>query len=165
MGRSSGGSVPNLGSVLKDEITRLARRALRGEIDAVKKASSQHRKQIAALKRQVQQLERQNTALVRRAASARPAQATTPAQRPPRFVAKGLRSHRSRLGLSAEAFAKLAGVTAQTIYNWERGEAHPRAEQLARLVALRGIGKREAGKRLEAMGANGQKRRRARAAQ
>jgi DNA-binding transcriptional regulator YiaG len=156
--------VPNLGSVLKDEITRLARRALRRELDAVKKASSQHRRQIAALKRQVATLERQNAALARRATAASADEAPS-GRRAPRFVAKGLRSQRSRLGLSAESFAKLAGVTAQTIYNWERGEAHPRPEQLSKLVALRGIGKREAGKRLVALGVDGQRRRRARATQ
>ena len=36
-----------------------------------------------------------------------------------------------------------------TIYNWELGKSRPRKEQLAALVAVRGIGKREALKRLE----------------
>ena len=151
--------MPNLGSILKEEITRLARRALRAELDAMKKAATQHRKQIVALKRQVAQLERQQSSLSRQVASPKP-EATSEGRRAPRFIAKGLRSQRNRLGLSAEAFAKLAGVTAQTIYNWERGEAHPRAEQLARLVALRGIGKREAGKRLERWATKGQRGRR-----
>jgi DNA-binding transcriptional regulator YiaG len=151
--------LPNLGSFLKDEIARLARRALRSEIDAVRKAVAQHRRDLAALKRKVATLERQQAALSKRAASAGASEAPATG-RAQRFVAKGLRSQRTRLGLSADAFAKLAGVTAQTIYNWERGGAHPRAEQLARLVALRGIGKREAGRRLEALGANGKRRRR-----
>jgi DNA-binding transcriptional regulator YiaG len=66
-----------------------------------------------------------------------------------RFVAKGLVSQRKRLGLSASHFGELAGVSGQSIYNWERGTTYPRTEQLAQLVALRGVGKREAQARLE----------------
>ena len=46
--------------------------------------------------------------------------------------------------LSAADFGKLLGVSAQSIYNWERESAYPRVEQIARLAAIRGIGKREA---------------------
>ena len=46
--------------------------------------------------------------------------------------------------MSASDFAKLAGVSPLTIYNWEHGKARPRREQFAALVALRGVGKREA---------------------
>lgn len=66
-----------------------------------------------------------------------------------RFSAKGLRSHRSRLGLSAANFGKLAGVTGHTVYKWEQGSAKPRHRQVAALAALRGIGKKEALARLE----------------
>ncbi len=152
--------MPNLATVLKQEIARLARRAMRSEIEGIRKATTQHRRDIAELKRQVAQLARQNAALAKRGtAAARPAEADAGKPRL-RFVAKGLRSQRTRLGLSADAFAKLAGVSAQTIYNWERGEAYPRSEQLARLVALRGIGKREAGKRLDALSNGNRSRRR-----
>jgi len=61
-----------------------------------------------------------------------------------RFVAKGLRSQRARLGLSADEYAKLVGVSAQSIYNWEHGHATPRPAQVAAIARLRSIGKREA---------------------
>ncbi len=60
---------------------------------------------------------------------------------------------RERLGLSADDFGKLLGVSAQSIYNWEHEKARPRAEQLSKVAALRGIGKREAKARLEQLGA------------
>jgi len=44
------------------------------------------------------------------------------------------------------------GVSEQTVYNWEAGSSKPQAKQLAALVAVRGLGKREAVKRLEMMG-------------
>jgi DNA-binding transcriptional regulator YiaG len=156
--------VPNLASVLKEEIARLAKRATRAEIESMKKSSSQHRKHIAALKREVSQLQRQVAQLVRRADTGPKPAATEDGGRPPRFQAKGLRSHRSRLGLSASEFGRLAGVSAQTVYNWEREAAHPRKEQLARLVELRSLGKREAGRRLAALGGNGSAKRSPRAA-
>ncbi|MDY0170038.1 MAG: helix-turn-helix domain-containing protein [Thermoguttaceae bacterium] len=68
-----------------------------------------------------------------------------------RFSSKSVRSQRRRLGLSAADYAKLVGVSPLTIYNWEKGKNRPKAAQLAALVAVRGIGKREALQRLEAI--------------
>jgi DNA-binding transcriptional regulator YiaG len=65
-----------------------------------------------------------------------------------RFTATGLRSQRKRLGLSATDYAQLVGVSAQSIYNWEREITRPRKEQIAILAALRGMGKKEAQARL-----------------
>ena len=106
-----------------------------------------HRHEIAALKRQVASLERQVTLLLRKNANSRPEASRETAARPIRFSAKRLQAQRSRLGLSAIDFGRLLGVSAQTIYNWEHEVARPRAEQLGKLAALRGVGKREAGER------------------
>lgn len=79
--------------------------------------------------------------------------ATPPAKpeaAPTRFRADGVSAHRKRLGLSAERFAKLVGVTGQSVYNWEQGK-RPRAAQLAALSAVRAMGKREALAKLDAM--------------
>ena len=40
-------------------------------------------------------------------------------------------------------------MSAQSVYNWEQEKARPRAELLAKVAALRGIGKRDAKSRLE----------------
>jgi DNA-binding XRE family transcriptional regulator len=140
--------MPNIGAVLREEISRLSRREVRHHVDTTKKATAQHRHHIAELKRQVAKLERQIAFLERRVVD-KPngALAGLPAK-PVRFVAKGLRSQREHLGLSAADYGKLVGVTAQSVYNWERGLAKPREEQLATLAALRGIGKRKAQARL-----------------
>ena len=60
----------------------------------------------------------------------------------------GLKTHRKKLGLSAKDYGKLLGVSSLTIYNWEGGKSKPRRSQLPRIVAVRGIGKREAMQRL-----------------
>lgn len=141
--------MPNIGAVLKQEVVRLSRREVRAQVQTTKKASAQYRRDIAALKREVEALKRQIGLLQRRVLGgprAVPGESTT---RRVRFVAKGLRSQRNRVGLSADDYARLVGVSAQTIYNWERGHTTPRPEQLKTIAALRGIGKREAAARLE----------------
>jgi DNA-binding transcriptional regulator YiaG len=141
--------MPNIATALRDEVTRLSRRAVRSQVDPARKAVAQHRRDIAALKRQVAALERLVAQLTRKVSGARPEAAAEAAGTPRRFSAKGLQSQRSRLALSAGDFGRLMGVSAQTIYSWERATAHPRREQLAKLAALRGIGKREATKRVQ----------------
>lgn len=133
----------NIGSVLKSEITRLARKEIRAQVDPLKKANSAHRREIAELKRQVAMLSRQAKAASKTKA---PQENSEPS--PTRFVAKGLRSLRARLGLSAADFGKLAGASGQSIYNWESGKSVPRKSQLTVLAGLRTLGKREAQARL-----------------
>ncbi|MDQ2916323.1 MAG: helix-turn-helix domain-containing protein [Pseudomonadota bacterium] len=141
--------MPNIGALLKQEITRLSRREIRSQVNVTKKASAQYRRHIAALRRQVATLERQVGLLQRRALDGSPAPAAKSTGQKVRFVAKGLKSQRARLGLSAADYARLVGVSAQSIYNWEQGHASPRQEQLAIIAKLRGIGKRDAQRYLE----------------
>ncbi len=55
--------MPNIGTVLREEIARLSRKEGRNQFSATKKATAQHRRDIAGLKRQVAQLQRQVTQL------------------------------------------------------------------------------------------------------
>lgn len=146
--------MPNLGALLKQEIARVSRRQIRAEIESLKSASTQHRKTIQGLRAQITTLEREINALKKRVAS--PQQAAAPAAETPaiRFIAKGLKTHRTRLGLSAGDFGRLVGVTAQSVYNWEQQSSRPRAEQIARIAALRKMGKRDVMRLLEQMAAS-----------
>jgi len=141
--------MPNIGSLLKDEIARLCRKEIRRQVEPVRKNAAAHRRDIAALKRKIATLERQGSVLVKRAARSEKAPKPESTEAPMRFVAKGLVSLRTRLGLSAGDFGQLIGVSGQSVYNWEKGKATPRREQLAALAAVRGIGKGEAQARLE----------------
>jgi transcriptional regulator with XRE-family HTH domain len=144
-------SMPNLGTVLKAEISRLARKEVRAEVETLRKASGTYRREIAELKRQVAQLERR----LKQASKARPAAASAPEGEDTatrmRFSAKGLQSLRAKLGLSAADFGALAGVSGQSIYHWEQGKSVPRKSQLPKLASLRGLGKKEARARLESL--------------
>ena len=143
--------MPNIAVVLKDEITRLARKELRSQTKAMKKASAQYRRDIAQLKRQAAKLERRISLLEGQVLKRTPVSPASSAVRL-RFTAHGLRSQRERLGLSAADYAQLAGVSAQTIYKWENGTVHPRKGQIAVLARLRGMGKKEAQARLRQRG-------------
>jgi DNA-binding XRE family transcriptional regulator len=138
----------NIGIVLRDEITRLSRKECRRQLDSTRKASAQYRRDIAVLKSQVVQLERQVKLLARRALGALSTPEPQSSGTRPRFTAKGVRAQRARLALSAGDFGKLVGVSAQSIYNWESEKSRPRAEQLSKVAQLRSIGKREAEARL-----------------
>jgi len=149
--------MPDIASVFKAEITRLARKELRGDSGGLKKAVAVQRADIADLKRRVQALE----ALVKRLAKSldaeqkrsRPAPSEAAESEPSglRFRAAGMAANRKRLGLSAADFGLLVGATGQSIYAWEAGKAKPRPQALAAIAALRGIGKREVEAKLEAL--------------
>ena len=142
----------NLASVLKAEIARLARKEAKAQLEPLRKANAGYRRDIAALKREVAALSRQVKTGSRPAQKAQKAQAEPDEGRKLRFQAKGLKSHREKLGLSAAEYGQLAGVSAQSIYNWEAGKSVPRQTQVQALAELRGMGKREAAKRLDAAG-------------
>ena len=142
--------MPNIGTVLRDEIVRLSRREGRGQLGATKKAAAQHRRDIAALKRQVAVLERQVKQLSRRIAGQPSAVSTEASGVKLRFVAKGLRSHRARLGLSAGEFGRLIGASANSVYAWESGKTSPRRDQVAKIAAVRAMGKRDVARHLQA---------------
>jgi DNA-binding transcriptional regulator YiaG len=135
--------MPDIASVLKSEIARIARKEIRSEVESLKKASISHRTEIAALKRRAQFLEQQVRRLQKSAPSPAPA-AKDESAKSMRFSAKGLASQRQRLALSADAVGLLVGATGQSVYNWEAGKARPRASHLPAVAALRSLGKKQA---------------------
>ena len=148
--------MPTLDTVLKTEITRLARKAVRAETAALKKSATQQRAAIAALRRQLEELQRSIKEIQKRAGklggtdSGSASKAASAADTAVRFRADGLASHRERLGLSASDLGALIGVSGSTIYNWEQRKSRPARDQLARIAAVRSLGRREALRRLEA---------------
>lgn len=57
---------------------------------------------------------------------------------------------RAKLGLTQAQMATLLGVSSLSVYKWESGQVEPREKQKAKVLALRGVGKREVVKMLEA---------------
>ncbi len=144
----------NIALVLKEEISRLARKELRGQTAQLKKVSAQYRTEIADLKRRISALEKQVPKSARAAKERDMRETAEPspeAAAGKRFSAPGLRTMRAKLGLSARDFAKLLGVSDQSVHKWEAERAVPRAAQLASIVALKKVGKKEALARLAAL--------------
>lgn len=143
--------MPNIASVLKEEVLRLARKEVRAVTEGLKKATAAHRTEIATLKRRIAALEKgQARGERKRGAGAEPAGSPEEAGQI-RFSAKRLARQREKLGLSAADMGLLLGVSAQTVYNWEAEKSRPRRSQLVAIAALRGIGKRQVKARLEAL--------------
>lgn len=149
--------MPNIAAVLKAEISRVARKEVRVETEALKRSSAAQRSEIASLKRRVQDLEKQlkavGTASARgavRAAKGSLSEGEGDADGL-RFRAAGMARNRKRLGLSAADFGLLVGATGQSVYSWEQGKSKPCARSLAAIAALRGAGKREVAARLETL--------------
>jgi DNA-binding transcriptional regulator YiaG len=142
--------MPNIAAVLKDEIRRLAKKEVKAYTSATRQAVVRYRKDIAQLKRLVQE---QQKRIAFFAAQRQGETVAAAAEEDPlaaaRYSARSVRAQRKRLGLSAADYGTLVGVSGLTIYNWEHGKARPRKAQLAALVTVRGIGKREALKQLE----------------
>lgn len=139
----------------KEEIRRLARKEVKEATGAMRKQVTGYRTQIAALKREMAEQQRQIKALekaVGKGESGNGAVADDESQQRIRFSAAGFASHRERLGLSAADMGKLLGVTGQSIYAWEQERSRPRRKQLEAIAEVRAIGKREALARLESIG-------------
>ncbi|MBK7292250.1 MAG: helix-turn-helix transcriptional regulator [Holophagaceae bacterium] len=136
--------MPNIASILKDEIVRLARKEMRKELEGLRKASAQYRSDIAGLKRRVADLEKQVSRAAKKAPGTATSKTTDESSTKFRFRAKGLATHRQRLGLSAAEAGVILGVSAQTVYNWEAEKSRPRQSQLAAIAAFRKMGKRHA---------------------
>ncbi|MGH8805573.1 MAG: hypothetical protein ACREXN_12555 [Polaromonas sp.] len=143
--------MPNIATILKNEIARVARKEVRAETQGLKKAIAPYRAEIAALKRSTRALELQVRRLTKAALKAAPAMPSEKPAGTTRFSAKGLAAQRRRLGLSANDCGLLVGASGQSIYKWEDGKARPRAAHLPGIAALRALSKKDAAARLEAI--------------
>jgi DNA-binding transcriptional regulator YiaG len=147
--------MPNVATVLKEEITRLARKEAKAAVAPVRKPSVRLRKDAADLKRRVALLEKETKRLQVLLANLEATQpATAPeAEKKGWISGKGIKSLRRKLGLSQAELAALVGVSNNTIYLWERnsGMLTLRKATKATLFSVRGIGARAARQRLEEM--------------
>lgn len=153
--------MPNVMKVLKDEITRLAKKQARAVGVPVKKDIAGLRRAVAGLRRGVAALQRDVKAYsseFKRKAVVEP----VPVEEGSRMwvFGKGIVALRRKLGLSQAYFAKLIDVSMQSVALWERklGRLDLRKATLAKIAAAREIGAREAKRRLADMGLEPKKR-------
>jgi DNA-binding transcriptional regulator YiaG len=135
---------------LKSEIARVARKELKEELQALRKATTAHRSEIAALKRQVKSLA---SALKATTKASRSSSKDTVVDEPSapgiRFSAARLAALRAKLGITQAQMATLLGVSYLSVHKWEAGASKPRAAQLQKIAVVMKLGKREVQKALE----------------
>ena len=141
--------MPDVASVLREEISRLARKEIRQQVGPLKKTNGELRRTVTALKSEVAALHRAVRFLEKQEKRRLEVAPKASAAEGVRFAARWVKADRERLGLSASDYGRLVGVAGLTIYNWEKGKSKPRDKQLAAWAKARGIGKREAWRRLE----------------
>lgn len=135
---------------LREEIRRQTKKTIRESLEKLQRNAAQHRRDIASLKRELAACQKRIDFLERQELK-RISDAEGEAENV-RFSPKSVRSHRNRLGLSATECGQLLGVSAQTIYQWEQGKKRPKKKQIAQLVELRSLGKKEVRARLRLLG-------------
>ncbi|HEU5295671.1 MAG TPA: hypothetical protein VFU71_12870 [Burkholderiaceae bacterium] len=136
--------MPNIASALKGEISRLARKEIKTETTQLKRAVREYRTQIAALKQRAAALEQHLRRLKKVSPDAPTRNGSDEDTGNFRFSAKGLASHRKRLGLSARECGLLLGASSLAIYKWEEGKARPRDKYMPAIAALRTLGRKQA---------------------
>lgn len=139
-----------IAAFLKEEISRIARKELRTETNALKKTNSRYRSEIAELKRRVADMERQVKVLHKQVCPSM-SSVVKQSDRELRFSSGGLKKLRKRHGLSAAALGKIVGASLQTIYNWESGKTRPPKEQIVKIAVLRKMSTRDVQQRLGLM--------------
>jgi len=144
--------VPNVMSVLRAEIRRLARKETKQELSSMKKQLTQTKRLLAESRRRISELEVRAKHVARATRGAQAAREAEDEDGPQvRFSPKWVKKHRSKLGMSRLVYARLVGVSPQTIMGWEAGRTRPRRGALKAWRALRAKGVRE----LRAMLENG----------
>lgn len=152
--------MPNIASVLKDEIIRLTRKEFRQQMEPLRKQVLAQRRAITSLKSEVDKLQRGIKAVSKGARKSSEAGGTPTAPTTKvRFSAAGLRKLREKFGLSREAFAPLLGISSQTVYSWEQASSRPRPEAIEKIVILRSMSKRQVLAILEQHASSAPKRR------
>lgn len=137
----------NVMSVLKAEISRLAKKEAKREVAPVKKVNASYRGLIAGLRKQVASLQRE-VAMLKRAAPKAEKVLASKTEPEGRFwiTGKGVKAMRKRTGLTQEKFGNLVGVSVPTVVNWEKAKGKidiRKKATMARLQEIKGKGKRE----------------------
>lgn len=148
--------MPDVARLLKDEMRRVARKELKLAVSEIKQTTAALRKTVAELRQRIEKLEREKKRLTKGLARQGVATPPEPTEEAPqiRATSKTIRMLREKLGLTQAELALLLGVTGQSVYQWESkdGRLQLRSATRAALAEIRGLGKKEARKKLEEMG-------------
>lgn len=138
--------MPNIAEVLKQEITRLARKEVKAGCIPLKKQIGKLNETISKQKKDIIQLEKKLSQIAKEEKSVEaPAAEEQPKAR---ITAASIKRQRARLKLSQAQFGKLLKVSTNTVVRWEADKSAPRARHKVEIAKLRKLGIREVKKLL-----------------
>lgn len=143
--------MPNLSQVFKAEISRISRHEIKTAFKPLHQSTISLKKTIIDLKRKIASIEAANKQLLSFQKKQEPQLQVKPVEmEKARITAKTIRKLREKLGLSQAEFGKLIDVSITHVFNMEhkQGRLRFRGDTLKNILAIKGIGKREAQKRL-----------------
>ncbi len=144
--------MPKIEAAIKEAILRGARRQVRAATSPLRREVRRLRVLVAQLRREVAGL-RDVASQWQRIARTAPWQpeVSDTELRTARLSSRLIQKLRRRLGLSQSALARLVGVSAGAVVQWERGRSAPSGANRKNLVALRKLGRRDVKRLLAGM--------------
>ena len=156
--------MPSIATLLREEISKIARKEVQDQVRALKQTVREQRDAIARLEKQLgpAKAKAATKPAATKPAATKPA-AAKPATKPAtkahkasagdkrkqlRIAPNTIKKHRKRLKLSQAELGQLLNVSTNTVLRWEAGTSKPRRQHLPGLDQLRTISKRELKKQL-----------------
>ena len=143
--------MPNIDKVFREEVSRLAKRALRSEIDSLKR-------QIQDLKKTVREQKKEIDLLKKTSSQSLDLQSQSQVVVTPEDLEEGkdirispdsAKRHRERLRLTQRELAQLLNVSINTVSGWEAGRSSPMGINREMFAGVRTMGVREVQAMLE----------------
>ena len=141
--------MPNIATLLKEEISKIARKEVQDQVGELKQTVREQRDAIARLEKQIG-----SAKAATKSADAKPAaKVRKPAgigdrRKQRRIAPNTIKKHRKRLKLSQAELGEILNVSTNTVLRWEAGTSKPRRKHLPGLDELRTISMRELKKKL-----------------
>ena len=133
--------MPDIKTVLSEEIRRLAKKEVKLAVVPLQKTIMEQRHTISELKKRIATLEKQSIPAGKTEKAA--VSGNNSEEKKLRLNAAGIIRIRTKLKLTQSDFAKLLNVSTHTVSMWELDKSSPRKDARAAICALCKLGKRE----------------------
>jgi len=132
-----------LESIIKSEITRLAKHEVRSVFLPLRKEVWGLKLKLSNLIKNFAVLDRLAKEMSKRKSTEPKLEATLEEVKASRLTPDGIARLRKKLGISQRELGILTGASVGAVLSWEKGKFKPRGEKKAALVALRKVRKRD----------------------
>lgn len=137
-------------SVMKEEISRLARKEVKASVVPLKKEVTKLRLRVSQLEKRLGVLDRETSRVIE-AEKKKLGELKAPEDevKAARINGRWVQSLRQKLNVSQNELAQLLGISVSGVRTWEYDISKPRGKNRAALVALRKLGRRDVKRMLE----------------